>query len=261
MTPRFDEWFPLVPDVHARIGTAIHQLVHRYGLAGRSVLSLAGGKCDEERFLLGHGVQLTVIDIDEHGTIEPNLAQAEPGPVRYLIADASAAGELGPFDVLYSSSFTPDELRRDAIVHRTAGPDHARMVAANGHYEWPWWEEPFHPTLMRLAGQVKPGGLVIIQSYYGGLDTLIHRYYLWACDRQLAAAGLELRELYRFRTTIGVCLYVATRGPRALPLASPLTLFHGRAPQEQLECLRIAGPPPDRPADPVQSAVRGAARS
>ena len=247
VTPRFDEWFPLASDVHARIGTAIHQLVQRYGLAGSSVLSLAGGTCAEERFLLGHGVELTVVDIDERGQVEPELRSADPGPLRYLIADADNVEGLGSYDLLYSSSFTPDEMRRDAIAHRSAGPEHARMVEANGHYEWPWWEQPFHPTLMRLTRDVRPGGLVIIQSYYGGLDILVHRYYLWACDRQLAAAGLQLRELYRFRTTVGVCLYVATRGSRALPLASPLTLFHGRAPQEQLECLRIAGPPPEPP--------------
>lgn len=245
VSPHFDEWFPLTPEAHNRIDTAMHQLVHRYGLAGASVLSLGGGTCDEERFLLKHGAQLTVIDLDEHRSLEPILAQAEPGPTRYLIGDADTAGELGEFDVLYASGFTPDELRREAISHRTDGPEHVRMVAAHGSYEWRWWEDPFHPMVMRLAAQVRPGGMVIIQSYYGGLDVLAHRYYLWACDRQLAEAGLQMRELYRFRTTPGVCLYVATRGERELPLRPQLTIFHGRAPQQALECLRIVGPPPE----------------
>jgi hypothetical protein len=77
-----------------------------------------------------------------------------------------------------------------------------------------------------------------------GFDVLDQRYYIWACDRQLATAGMTLLEAYRFATTTGVMLYVAARGePAGLPLFPPITRFHGRGPPERIQCLRLAGPP------------------
>ena len=239
----FDNWFPLEGEERARTEDAIVQLVTRYGLAGGRVLSVGGGRCREERFFLSHGCSLVVVDIDEQGLVEPFLQQAPSGPVRYLVGDAGDAYALGKFDLIYFSGFTPDEERRDALARRSSGPAYDRMVEAIGAYEWPWWEDPFHPVIITLAAHLRRRGVLIVQSYCGGLDILSHRYYLWACDRQLSKARIRLCEVYRFSQTTGVCLYVATRGNRDMPLSTHLTIFHGRAQPEPLECIRIAGPP------------------
>jgi hypothetical protein len=99
--------------------------------------------------------------------------------------------------------------------------------------------------VMRFAAaNLRQGGTMIVQSYCGSLDVLDHRYYLWACDRQLAGVGMQLRELYRFMHTTGTMIYVASKGTPDWPLATRLTALHGRAEPERVQGLRIVGPPP-----------------
>jgi hypothetical protein len=103
---------------------------------------------------------------------------------------------------------------------------------------------PFSSDDDRFAWQLRNGGLMIVQSYYGGFDVLDQRYYMWACDRQLAENGMMLIEAYRFATTTGVMLYVAVKGkPAAMPVPPPITWFHGRAEPQRVQCLRLLAPP------------------
>jgi hypothetical protein len=142
------------------------------------------------------------------------------------------------------SGFTPDELRRSDIIQQRDTETFRRMVALNnGGWEWPWWEDPFHPIVMRFARNLCDGGMMIMQSYCGGFDATDNRYYLWACDRQLAHSGMRLLEVYRFAQTTGCMLYVAGKGRPNWPLSTPLTRFHGRAEPERVQCLRLAAPP------------------
>jgi hypothetical protein len=227
-----------------RIEAAVSQLAKRYGIKGKSVLSLGGGTGIEEYYLWQHANRLTIVDIDENGAIEPMLKKLERGDLHYIVDDADKVEFSEQFDVLFMSSFTPDELRRSDIIQQRDGETFRRMLELNaGAWEWPWWEDPFHPIVMRFACNLREGGTMIVQSYCGGLDAADHRYYLWACDRQLAAIGMRLLEIYRFGNTTGAMLYIAAKGHPDWPLFPPITCFHGRAEPERVQCLRLAAPP------------------
>jgi hypothetical protein len=231
----------------SRIEAAIAQLARRYGIQGKSILSLGGGIGIEEFFFWHHGNRLTFVDIDENGQIEPQLKGLPSGNLHYIVDDANKVELAQQFDVLFMSGFTPDELRRSDVVQLREGETFRRMVELNnGAWEWPWWEDPFHPMVMRFARNLRNGGAMIVQSYCGSLDAIDHRYYLWACDRQLAQIGMRLMEVYRFAQTTGSMLYVAAKGVPDWPLFPAITRFHGRAEPERVQCLRIAAPPNEK---------------
>lgn len=235
-------------DPDRRIELAVEQLVKRYGIENKAILSIGGGWGIEEYFLLKRSNRLTVVDIDERKDIEPALQKAPPGDFHYIVGDANDVDLTEQFDVLFLSSFAPDEHRRDAVARQRGTDCFQRMLKLNdGIWEWPWWEDPFHPAIMKFTRNIRPGGLMIVQSYAGGLDALDNRYYLWACDRQLATAGMKLIEVYRFAKTTGVMLYVISKGDSyPLPLFPPITRFHGRGGAEKTQCLRLfsSGPVP-----------------
>lgn len=232
--------YRIAEDQLVRVEISVAQLVRRYGITGKSILSLGGGYAREEHFLCKHDNRLTIIDIDEYQDIEPVLRAAPPGELYYIIGDANDVTISEQFDVLFLSGFAPDEIRRSDIVRQRDTDTYRRMLKENdGIWEWPPGEEPFHPLVMRFAERLRPGGLMIVQSYYGGFDVLDHRYYMWACDRQLTARGMTLIEAYRFAASTGVMLYVVAMGDHGgLPLFPPITLFHGRAAPERIQTLR-----------------------
>ncbi len=202
------------------IRIAMGQLIDRYGIRNKRVLALGAGSCFEEQYFVELGNnQLTVVDIDENKSAEYALKLADPGPMGYIIGDAL---DFDPdeYNVFYASGFTPDEMRRYA------------MVAPEGRMPRFWrleWD-PFHPAFMRYANKLSPGGLFIVQSIAYSIDALAHKQYLPACHRQLAASGLRMLELWRFKTSTGVMLYVAQKdGGEKPPMQTPLLTFHGQA--------------------------------
>jgi hypothetical protein len=202
---------------------AVGQLIERYGIRNKRVLSLGGGSVFEERwFATLAGNQLTVIDIDEHKSAEPLLKTATPGPMKYIVGDALDT-EVDEHDVLYASGFTPDEMRRREIV--------APAIPRGRHaQQWRLSWEPFHPAFMRHTRKLTPGGLMIVQSIGYSIDADYHPRYVLACRQQLIRNGLRLIELWRFKLTRGVMLYVAQKeGGQPPPMQTPLTTFHGRA--------------------------------
>jgi hypothetical protein len=208
------ERFPHPRD--ADIGRAVGELIARYGIRNRRILSLGGGISREERYLAELGPNdVTVIDLDQpNGNIEPALRQAPPGAMRYFIGDALEPWNE-PFDVLYLSSFYPDEMRRHELLT-------ARRV-------WPADADPFHPAVMGHAEKLPPGGWMFIQSIGYSLDVSYHPNYLPACVAQLDRHGLRLVEVHRFTVSKGVMLYAAIK------LGPALTTFHGRAAPEPIE--------------------------
>jgi hypothetical protein len=214
----FAEQFPDFNHESHRI--AIGQLIERYGIRNKRLLSLGGGSVFEERWFVTLGANaLTVIDIDEHKSAESRLRTGEPGPMKYIVGDALNF-DAGEHDVLYLSSFTPDEMRRYDFIAPKDGPRRFWRI------EW----DPFHPAVMQHASRLTPGGLMIVQSIGYSLDAVGHPQYIPACQRQLAENGFDLIELWRFQKTVGVMLYVAQkRGGQRPPLQAPLTAFHSRA--------------------------------
>jgi hypothetical protein len=205
-------------DIYRR---AIGELIDRYDIRNKRVLALGAGSAFEEHWFAECN-ELTVIDIDEHGSAETALRAAPPGAMRYIVGDALTV-DAGEHDVLYASGFTPDEKRRREIIWGKPERERPRRC-------WPLWRNPFHPGMMRQARSLSPGGLMIIQSIGYSLDAKAHRFYILACRLHLALHGMRLLELWRFARLVGVMLYVAQKKGGARPsMKSPLTLFHARA--------------------------------
>lgn len=227
-----------------RIEHAVGQMVARYGITSKSILALGGRLDREEYFLARHGNTVTIIDIDEDGDVEPVVAAAshpvrQNDDVRFCIGDAEQIDFNEKFDVLFLSGFAPDEIRRNDLVRQRDTDTYRKVIETIGRWDWPSWISPFHPTVMRLASHLRDGGMMIVQSYYGGFDVKDYPGYLPACDDHLTKAGLTLAEVYRFAQTTGVMLYVIAKDTPVWPLTEAITAFHGRAKPETVEPLRV----------------------
>lgn len=256
---------PVQPE---RIGPAITDLIERYEIRNKTVLSIGGGTASEEYWFWKNGDnRLVVVDIDEHGRISPELARMDPREdgLAYYVGDATqlfaGSGEAGtdakengiwslkrfwPFrrkrsspsieaDVVYISSLTPDEFRREAIL-RDRSEEMRQKKIATGYYDWEWapWQDPFHDLIMTACDGLRPGGLLIVQSYYGGVDTTSHFHFLSAVERQLGSKGIEFLEGFRLEETPAVNLFVGQkRGGKRPQMTSPIRHFHGRAEKQE----------------------------
>lgn len=209
-----------------RIREAVDQLVRRYGLKDKPILSL-GSRFGREEYWLAKlgGNRLTLVDIDEQNDLQPILQKAESGDLRYFIGDAAHLPDDEQFDVLFLSIFAPDEFYRAAILK-----DH------NGI--WPAGGRPFCDLTMRFAGRLRPGGILIIQSFYSGVDCDVSPEFIPSCDAQLQAAGLDLAEQYRFAHWHGINLFVIAKGDVGFPLDCEISIFHGRGLVDSVEAVR-----------------------
>ena len=175
-----------------------------------------------------NGCKLTLFDIDENNLLESKLLEYvsdQPTEMIYHIGDFSnfdTSQEKTRFDVLYLSSFTPDELHRFEI--------NARIDPSDRVGNFPPWitANPFSPLVINALAMLKVGGLLILQSYMGGVDHRAHTGYLEACRVQLRRAGMTLLDVYAFQETLGIKLFVAVKGAEIIPRGR-LTKFHGRS--------------------------------
>jgi hypothetical protein len=239
-----------------RIDASMQELIARYHITGKPVLSVGAGSAFEERQFVLAGNDLLLIDIDESSNLLPELQKMPKKPgLSYWIGDAAEfRHSLGNYDVVYFSSFTPDEIRRESIVRDNAGRGRP----------WALSHDPFHPVVMEYTAALKPGGLLIIQSYCGGIDTDANPNYLAACGRQLATHGIHLMEVHRFEETHGVMLYTAVKGRQVVAPAQKISQFHGRAAPEPTErifaasgsSIAASAPPP-----PTLKRIRNRIRS
>jgi SAM-dependent methyltransferase len=208
-----------------RVRACMEELIDRYRITGKSILSVGAGEAFEEKYFALAGNDLTLIDIDEGGTLRRNIPKfpSRPG-LTYLIDDAAGLlAEVGPQDVVYFSGFTPDETRR------------AELVRQNGETLWKLEQDPFHPVVMEYADKLRPGGLLIVQSYCGGIDAGHNANYVDACIAQLGRHDFHLMEVHRFRPSIGIMLYCAVKAERRRAPDAPMAAFHGRAELEEVE--------------------------
>jgi hypothetical protein len=234
---RVEDFYRMFPPQFPRADACMRELVERYGIVGKSVLSVGAGSGEEEHRLVLAGNDVLMIELDEGGSIRERMEKLPEGRgLSYWIGDAAdLAGALGCYDVIYFSSFTPDEERRQKIY---------RDNLAAGRY-WSTTDEPFHPVVMGYTEKLKAGGLLLVQSYYGGVDTAYEPHYLGACQLQLHRAGLSLLEVHRFKHSRGVTLYTAVKGPTQQASVRPLSAFHGRAAKEPIERIFPAGMVPE----------------
>lgn len=229
-----------------RCAPAMNGLIARYGLAGKRVLSLGSGEAFEEFWFYKASCTLVLNDLDETGSFERYLQLLpSPGSARldYVTSDAGALVEkLGgreSFDVLYVSSFHPDEMRREEMQQDFRA---RRSVVAKARFvTWPRGEAPYHDTLVSAAGCIGAGGLAIFQHYRGGVNVAANRHYLRDVARQFGEHGLTLLEVYCFCEAPAVVLVVAIkagaadaqRHARELAGRPAIRSFHGRYPDDK----------------------------
>lgn len=198
----------------------INHLADCYSLDGKTVLSVGAGRACEEYHLMKRGCRLHLVDNNGEGTV------ADPVMRSMTDRDTGLLYTLGDFrrykgdqsaDVLYFSGYYPDEARREFIYRKLPGP-HAIKWRLLG---------PFSRSVMRATRALKPGGLLLVQSYYGGVEMKDHQDYIRACESQLSRAGMTLMDVYCFSRTTGVKFFAAIKGK---PIQrGELARFHGRA--------------------------------
>lgn len=196
-----------------RCATAIPQMVNRYKLQGRSVLSIGGGAGIQEHHMLLNGVAaVTVVEPDLNGTLTAWFVTAPSGVLRYVVTDPATWTADQPYDTLFVSGYGADETRRDGLAR---GP---------GGAPWPETMDPFGATVIRYAAALPEGGRFIVQIGSGGVDPTYNPNFMLAVKRQLRAqCNIELKEGYRFQSLPGIQLIM---GQKRMTLAPPLTTFY-----------------------------------
>jgi hypothetical protein len=253
----------LVAQAHPVIG----QLVSRYELTGKTMMSVGSGSAQEEIAFLANGLQRAYLfDLDEHGSLEPALRQLhDPSNFRasiiYTIGNflnCPLSPTFEPVDLLYFSSFTPDELRRAAIsrehrhCNRWRKTPAKKLWRALAHWmssnrplpdpDWPQDATPIHPIVLQAAeNYMKPGGYLIVQSYCGGVSVPKNPGYARCWRAALARHSLHLLEAYNFVCAPTVSLWVAYKPSPTAEISDlykladvlrgrpALTRFHARA--------------------------------
>lgn len=218
----------------------IGQLICRYNLNNKKILSLGAGAGFEEYWMANAGCELTLVDISPE--IETYVAslplEAEAPTLTYVFADAGVYVSSLPepeFDILYVSSFHPDELRREQIQAefcKTRTAEQARLYVT-----WPAATNPYHESIVKAFTTVKEGGLIILQHYRGGAYLSHNAHYLRDMANQLHGRGAILLEVFCFRRSPAHALVVAckTRDDATartlmqdLRKRPTITTFHGR---------------------------------
>ena len=149
---------------------------------------------------------------------------------------AEAFGDIqdNQTDLLYISSFHPDELRRESIQAEFVP---RRSPEQAYHYvTWPDGELPYHRTIYDALAKVRDGGLVILQHYRGGVCIDYNPHYIDAIREQFESAGVQLLEVYAFRRSTAHVLVVGYKGDavhalefsRSLQVRPEIKTFHGR---------------------------------
>lgn len=157
--------------------------------------------------------------------------------IRWIFEDAGewVAKNPGPeFDILYVSSFHPDEIRREDI--QADFKERRNSDEAYHHITWPRGEKPYHDMIVNAFGKVHDDGLIILQHYRGGVYVKENPHYLDDVVKQFSAHGVTLLEVYCFRQSTAHLLIAAYKGERKSALAfqrslksrPPINSFHGR---------------------------------
>jgi SAM-dependent methyltransferase len=246
-----DDFYRVFSEDAPRIDACMGELIERYDIRGKSVLSIGAGAGREEQQFALAGNDLLLIDIDEQGSLQLRLQEMpESRGLEYWIGDAAEFEQgVGTHDVVYLSGFTPDEARRSAIVKNNAEIGRS----------WDPLADPFHPVVMQYAASLRDNGLLLIQSYCGSIEIGWNPDYLAACRRQLGEIGLHLLEIHRFKDAYGVLLYTAVKGKPRIAPATKISRFHGRAdPQATVRVFgaTAASISPAEPPTPAASSNR-----
>ena len=229
----------------------INELIKKYDLSNSKVLSIGPKTGHEEFWFYENGCDLTFVDIDEDNNLKPMLEELSlsqpPKSLTYILDDAQNIQNYASekYDVVYFSSFTPNELRNWDIVSKRNLSFKNKVLNRIAHHfdisrlnkKWPPGELPFAPlTLEIIENSVKKNGILIYQSHASGVDSR-NQDYLKLLKDQLYEIGIILIHVYNFIDFPGVHLVIGLKSSQkragqfmtAIKHNPEITYFHGRA--------------------------------
>lgn len=225
-----------------RVSQSMANVIDRYDLGRKSVLSVGSAEGREEFWFYKSGCTLTFLDklqdddghdIGFESGVFKRLTQMAKNedvrePLTFVVDDFRAFLTRSEweerFDVVYFSSLAPDELRRERI-----SVDYVNNRRPGDNRSWPRQAEPFLKEVLDYGRFLKPGGFFIVQSYRGGPCLTTNPHYIPQAVQQMKQHGLWVNELHYFTQGPGCYLIAATKGgPTDLGGRPPIKCFHGR---------------------------------
>jgi hypothetical protein len=249
----------------------INQLMEKYHLKNKNVLSIGGGTALEEYWLYRNGCKLTLVDIEKsrEGYLA-RLTQVNPADatLTYFVEDASEylqRHSRPEFDLIYFSGFAPDEIRRDQLKNEylKENPNNLylflkrmvnyffRKIFRKNLFRVISWREtdfPFMDLCMDLAVKnLKTGGLFISQSYFGGINYQTNPHAIDLVKKQFGENGMLLLKLYYWESCPSVSLTIGIMGQKAdaekylglIRKNTEISSFHGRGETDNRNIERV----------------------
>ena len=230
---------------------AMKGLIERYSIKNKSILSLGSGEAFEEYWFYQYGCNLVLNDIDSSGKIEAHLQSIKHKDIKnsltYYICDALEMIEDNydsNFDILYVSSFHPDEIRREEIQKNFYNKSSyfRKIISRYLCNTWPVNKEPYLDTLVKALNLLKKDGLAIFQHYRGGVDLLWNPHYFELAKKQFRKYGCEILEIYTFKKSTVHLLMILYCGnkkdaknyAKTLKFKNKIKTFHGRYPYKSI---------------------------
>ena len=224
----------------------MNELIRKYNLFQSEILSIGPKTGHEEYWFYKNDCKLTFVDIDEDTNIEPYLkklsSNTELASLKFIIDDARNLEDylLPKFDIVYFSSFTPNDIGNSKIIlpRRTLKNRFGRKYNVQFlNKQWPKDVNPLNEITMTVLNlHLKDEGLFIYQSYASGVDAR-NSTYLKLIKKQLSEIGVQLLDVYGFEKFHSVHLIVGFRGTKdktekfleSIKNNPEITSFHGRS--------------------------------
>ncbi len=204
------------PDFQENIrncASSMTQLIERYDIKNKKVLSLACGNGFEEFYFLQHGNTLVMSDADlPYGTIKPWVekcsVQKNTG-VSFYIEDCREVpnrySNKAEFDIIYISSLHPDELYRGRIQSNFIKENLLKSLFTFKTFPKTDFYSSYVTPIFSL---LKPGGIIIMQHYGFTIPIALNESLIPNCSEQLNQYGLSHLETWAFKNNTGNCLNV-----------------------------------------------------
>ena len=188
----------------------MNQLIKKYNLHSKKVLSIGPGHAFEEYWFWKNGGSLTFISDQEIFSNSKINLEKQNNHLAYIIDDAKNFKKYitEKFDVVYFSSFPPNELTNRTIRHKyqlsivrrglNLLSRKTKINFLQKQWTWPHNEKPFIDFVMEIMETVLgTGGLVIHQSYASDIDTRSINY-IDRVKEQLDSINIRLLTVYYF---------------------------------------------------------------
>tara|TARA_B100000242_G_C42993334_1_gene461240 strand:- start:198 stop:1100 length:903 start_codon:yes stop_codon:yes gene_type:complete len=228
-------------DCIAACENPINQLVDRYDLKNKEILSIGCGNAFEEFHFLDKGNKLYLSDADlPYKTMEPWLKQCTSSKnndgVEFTVeCSLVAAQRLSEqrFDVIYISSLHPDELYRGRLQYSRVRQNLKKGLLFGAS----WGNEDFYSEYVSsFFGLLKPGGLLIFQHYGFTVPLIINHHLGEIWQRQAQNYSVHHIETWCMEQDSGSSLNIFARleeseacsFAKLLEQRAPLNRINGR---------------------------------